>query len=70
MVLYRSEWQKVLTNLQKIPKPVLELHTLAQRVELAIQTKTSDPFGMSITEYQTSWVESRCHLVTLHRRKS
>ena len=68
MVLYQSEWRKVLVTLERIPRPTVELQTLKTRVGLALETKTSDPFYMAITEYQTEWIESRCRLVTLNLR--
>lgn len=68
MVLYQDEWRKVLTNLEKIPKPTVELQTLKRRVELALSTKKGNPFYLGITEYQTNWIASRCRLITLHER--
>ena len=68
VVLYQSEWRKVLETIRAIPKPTVELKTLAGRVETALQTKHGDPFYLAITDYQEDWISSRCLLVTINKR--
>jgi hypothetical protein len=68
VVLYRREWKWVHFRLTKMTSPSLEFQTFAKRVKLALETKTTDPFNITITENQTEWINSRCKLLSFHQR--